>query len=141
MANKKALDLDQLKTSLSAVKDWTSDKIAALTKDDVGLDKVDNTADADKAVKSAVQDTDGDKFTEKYLKNRGAITDFNAATAEGVYIFNGTVSNFAFASGYGSLSDAIEESMKRQLDGAIGILLHILQTSLQFLLQQILKPV
>ncbi len=111
MANKKALDLDQLKTSLSAVKDWTSDKIAALTKDDVGLDKVDNTADADKAVKSAVQDTDGDKFTEKYLKNRGAITDFNAATAEGVYIFNGTVSNFALASGYGSLSVFVDGSV------------------------------
>lgn len=111
MANKKALDLDQLKTSLSAVKDWTNDKIAALTKDDVGLDKVDNTADADKAVKSAVQDTDGDKFTEKYLKNRGAITDFNAATAEGVYIFNGTVSNFALASGYGSLSVFVDGSV------------------------------
>lgn len=77
--------VDTLKTTVSTIKDWTNEQIAALTKDDIGLDKVDNTADADKSVKVAVQDTDGDKFTEKYLKFRGEINNFDNATVEGIY--------------------------------------------------------
>lgn len=82
-----------LKTTVSTIKDWTNEKIAALTKDDIGLDKVDNTADADKSVKVAVQDIDGDKFTEKYFKFRGNITDFNNAYIEGAYEYAGICSN------------------------------------------------
>lgn len=85
--------VDTLKTTVSTIKDWTNEKIAALTKDDIGLDKVDNTADADKSVKVAVQDTDGDKFTEKYIKVRGDITDFDAATVEGIYTYSGITTN------------------------------------------------
>lgn len=44
-------------------------------------------------VETATKDTDGDKFTEKYIKVRGSITDFNAATVEGIYTYSGITTN------------------------------------------------
>lgn len=45
------------------------------------------------SVETATKDTDGDKFTEKYIKVRGSITDFNAATVEGIYTYSGITTN------------------------------------------------
>ena len=45
------------------------------------------------SVETATKDTDGDKFTEKYIKVRGSITDFNAATVEGIYTYSGVTTN------------------------------------------------
>lgn len=79
MANKKALDLDQLKTSLDAVKNWTSGEITNATKNKVDKDTVllkDNTteytpiADYNPSTKKYVDD----KITEaggEYISANG----------------------------------------------------------------------
>lgn len=111
--------VDALKTTVSSVKSWTSEQIAALTKDDIGLDKVDNTADADKSVKVAVQDTDGDQFTKKYFKLRGNITDFNNATIEGLYTYAGKCSNaYKTTNVYGTV--AVYNNLYDAASGAAG---------------------
>ena len=84
----------------------------SLTKGDVGLGNVDNTADANKSVKyatsagsatKATQDGTGSEISSSYRKRRGSISDFNAATVEGVYTFGGPMSNGWNSTDYGTL--------------------------------------
>lgn len=65
---------------------WTNDKISNLTKSDVGLDKVDNTADADKYVNNA----DTAQRLATMSDDGGTITAITAgSTSKPVYIDNG----------------------------------------------------
>lgn len=84
MANKKALELDQLKTSLSAVKNWTSGEITNATKNKANKDTVllkDNvteytpTADYNPSTKKYVDD----KITEVDKTFTGATSSTNGA--------------------------------------------------------------
>lgn len=123
----KYLNPDGLKTVLENLKTVFSLSGHTHTKSQVGLGNVDNTADANKSVKyatsagsatsatKATQDGAGDEIARSYRKRRGHISDFNAATVEGVYTFGGTVSNGWNASDYGTL-----EVYNTEFDGASG---------------------
>ena len=88
---------------------WTNDKISNLTKSDVGLDRVDNTADADKSVNNAgtaqrlaTMSDDGGTITAinvgstsnpVYIDNGipEALTSTVGSAANPVYMKNGTI--------------------------------------------------
>lgn len=79
MANKKALDLDQLKTSLSAVKNWTSGEITNATKNKADKDTVllkDNTTEY-------IPTADYNPSTKKYVDDKITEVDktFTGATS------------------------------------------------------------
>lgn len=84
-----------------------NDKISNLTKSDVGLDRVDNTADADKSVKSATTATTASKLgsstvgsgTKPVYLDGGlpkASTDTVGSASNPVYMKNGTITAGAY---------------------------------------------
>lgn len=88
--------------------DGSSALTANITKSNIGLGNVDNTADANKSVKHATtvdKDTEGYYLVNSYMKRRGHVSgnDADNATVEGVYQYGGTLTNFYAETGYGTL--------------------------------------
>lgn len=88
--------------------DGSSALTANITKANIGLGNVDNTADAEKNVNYAAmagKDAEGYYFTGSYMKRRGYVKDSDAdnATIEGIYQYGGELTNFYTDKGYGTL--------------------------------------